>query len=393
MSKPHRNIFITGVTSLLTDVSTEMVYPILALYLRALGGSVLALGTIEGVAESIASLLRVFSGALADWMGKRKPLAILGYALSSTGKILFYFASGWTTIFLGRFADRFGKGIRTAPRDAMIAESTDATHKGRAFGLHRALDSLGATLGIAITYFLIARIREAAEKAQDLHLYLPTFRFIILVSIIPAILGVLVLLSSIETGRGRARRSLPLSFAALRSLDPRLKLFLFATLLFTLGNSSNQFILLRATEKDIGFSPSGVTLLYLLYNIVYTLTSYPAGWLSDRIGRKGILVVGFLLYSLSYYLIGLRPSTIVLTMLPYGFYSGMTEGISRAFVADLSPEDKRATILGLHATLLGIGLFPASLLAGILWNTLGPGSPFVFGGTLSLIAALCIAFL
>ncbi|MGQ9623206.1 MAG: MFS transporter [Candidatus Caldatribacteriaceae bacterium] len=380
-------------TSLLTDVSTEMVYPILALYLRALGGGVLALGTIEGVAESIASLLRVFSGALADWMGKRKPLAVLGYALSGAGKVLFYFASGWTTIFLGRFADRFGKGVRTAPRDAMIAESTDATHKGRAFGLHRALDSLGATLGIAITYFLIARIREKAEKAQDLRLYLPTFRFIILVSIIPAILGVFVLFLSIETGKGRTRRSLPLSFAVLRSLDPRLKLFLFAILLFTLGNSSNQFILLRATEKDVGFSPSGVTLLYLLYNIVYTLTSYPAGWLSDRIGRKGILVVGFLLYSLSYYLIGLWPSTIVFAMLSYGFYSGMTEGVSRAFVADLSPEDRRATILGLQATLLGIGLFPASFLAGILWNTLGPGSPFVFGGTLSLAAALCIAFL
>ncbi len=393
LQKSRRNILITGMTSLLTDVSTEMVYPILALYLRALGGGVLALGAIEGVAESIASILRVFSGALADWMGKRKPLAISGYALSTLGKILFYFASGWTTVFLGRFADRFGKGIRTAPRDAMIAESTDMAHKGRAFGLHRTLDTLGATLGIAITYLLIARIREEAEKAQDLRLYLPTFRFIILVSIIPAVLGVLILFLSVETGKGKARRPLPLNFAVIQSLDPRLKLFLFATLLFTLGNSSNQFILLRATEKDIGFSPSGVTLLYLLYNIIYTLTSYPAGWLSDRIGRKGILVAGFLLYALSYYLIGLWPSSIVFAMLPYGFYSGMTEGISRALVSDLSPEDKRATILGLHAALLGIGLFPASFIAGILWSTLGSGSPFIFGGTLSLIAALCIAFL
>jgi MFS family permease len=387
--KLHRNILITGLASLFTDVSSEMVYPVIALYLRALGGGVFALGAIEGVAESLASLLRVFSGALADRAGRRKPLAISGYALSTFGKALFFLASGWPMIFAGRVVDRFGKGIRTAPRDAMIAESATQDTQGKSFGLHRTLDTLGATLGIIFTYLLLSRFQRGTP-APDLSRYIPTFRFIILISLIPAVLGVLVLFLSTETGKG-IRSSRPLRFALWRDLDLRLKIFLLATLIFTLGNSSNQFILLRAAEKDIGFSPTSVTLLYLLYNIVYTLTSYPAGVLSDRLGRKWVLAGGFFLYALSYYLIGFLPHTIVWAMLPYGCYSGMTEGVAKALVADLAPEDTRATVLGLHATLLGIGLFPASFVAGTLWSALGPQAPFLFGGSMSLLAALLLA--
>lgn len=384
----HRNILITGLTSLLTDVSTEMVYPVLALYLRALGGGVLTLGAIEGVAESLASLLRVFSGALADRMGKRKPLAILGYGLSSIGKVLFFFASGWPLVFAGRVVDRFGKGIRTAPRDAMISESATQSTQGKSFGFHRALDTLGATLGIVVTYLLLARFQGQGAE-ENLSAYLPTFRLIILVSLIPAFLGVAVLFLSEETGKGR-KLSRPFLALSWKNLDFRFKVFLIATLIFTLGNSSNQFILLRAAEKDIGFSPSAVTLLYLFYNVVYTLVSYPAGVLSDRLGRKWVLVGGFLLYALSYFLIGFSPHLIVLAMLPYGFYSGMTEGVGKALVADLTKEEVRATALGLHATLLGIGLFPASLLAGALWSAFGPQAPFIFGGSMSLGAAVLL---
>ncbi len=388
MGKFHRNIIVTGITSLLTDVSTEMVYPVLALYLRALGGGVLALGTIEGIAESLASILRVFSGALADRIGKRKPLAILGYGLSSIGKLLFLVASGWPLVLAGRTVDRFGKGIRTAPRDAMISESATATTQGRSFGFHRALDTLGATLGIVATYFLLSRF-QGEHAPENLSAYLPTFRHIILISLVPAFLGVLALLLSEETGKGR-KLSQRLFALPWRELNPELKAFFMATLVFTLGNSSNQFILLRAAEKDAGFTPASVTLLYLFYNVVYTLVSYPAGVLSDRLGRKWVLTGGFLLYTLSYFLIGFSPRLIFLAMLPYGFYSGMTEGVGKAFVSDLTSENIRATALGLHATLLGIGLFPASFLAGVLWSAFGPQAPFFFGGGMSLCAAILL---
>ncbi|MCS7242103.1 MAG: MFS transporter [Candidatus Caldatribacterium sp.] len=386
----HRNILITGLTSLLTDVSTEMVYPVLALYLKALGGGVLTLGAIEGIAESLASLLRVFSGALADRMGRRKPLAILGYGLSSIGKVLFLFASGWSFVLFGRVVDRFGKGIRTAPRDAMISESATQDTQGKSFGFHRALDTLGATLGIVVTYLLLARFQRGSIQ-ENLSMYLPTFRLIILVSLIPAFLGVAVLFLSEETGKKR-KLSQTSALFSWKNLDLRLKVFLLATLIFTLGNSSNQFILLRAAEKDVGFTPSTVTLLYLLYNTIYTFVSYPAGVLSDRLGRKWVLVGGFLLYAFSYFFIGLVPRYIVFAMLPYGCSSGMTEGVGKAFVADLTKEQERATILGLHATLLGIGLFPASLLAGVLWNAFGPEMPFLFGGSMSLGAAILLTF-
>ncbi|MBC7218088.1 MAG: MFS transporter, partial [Candidatus Caldatribacterium sp.] len=224
---------------------------------------------------------------------------------------------------------------------------------------------------------------------QDLRAYLPTFRLIILVSLIPAFLGVFVLFLSEETGKGkRPSRSLPLF--PWKDLSPRLKVFFLATLIFTLGNSSNQFILLRAAEKDVGLAPSAVTLLYLLYNVVYTLVSYPAGVISDRLGRKGVLVGGFLLYALSYFLIGLLPRSIVLAMLPYGFYSGMTEGVGKALIADLAEENVRATVLGFHAMLLGIGLFPASLIAGALWSAFGPSAPFLFGRTTGLVASILL---
>lgn len=389
---PARNILFTGFTSLLTDVSSEMVYPIIALYLRALGGGPLVLGTVEGIAESTASVLKLFSGAIADWSGRRKPLAILGYTVSIGGKIFFYFASCWQTILGGRFLDRFGKGIRTAPRDAMISESIPTQAQGRAFGLHRTLDTAGAIIGVLITYFLTRNLQEKVTQGSDFTLYLPTFRLIIFWSLIPAVLGVLILFFTIETGRReKTQPSFSMRLLSFKSLEHKLKVFLIAIFIFTLGNSSNQFILLRATENDVGFSPHNVILLYLLYNLVYVLVSYPAGKLSDQIGRKWILVMGFFLYSLSYYLIGFMPRAILWIMIPYGIHIGITEGVSKALVAELSPPEQKATVLGLHATLLGIGLFPASLFAGYLWNLGGPATPFFFGGSASLIATILLA--
>jgi MFS family permease len=272
----------------------------------------------------------------------------------------------------------------------MISESVEGNNQGKAFGIHRTLDTMGAVFGTLITFFFLFRIQEAAKQSGNLSFYIPTFRTIILLSLIPAVLGVVVLFFTIETGSGKKTARFPLSWASFLDLDRKLKVFLIATLLFTLGNSSDQFILLRASESDLGFSASSIILLYLLYNIIYMLISYPAGWLSDKIGRKWILIAGFLLYSVTYYLIGFTPTLLIPAMILYGLYIGMTEGVAKALVSELAPATRKATVIGLHATLLGIGLFPASLVGGLLWSALGPSATFIFGGSMTLLSAVIL---
>jgi len=385
--KKSINVWITGLTSLFTDISSEMVYPIISLYIKALGGGAAVLGLIEGLAESTASLLKVFSGAIADKVGKRKPLAISGYSLSAIGKFLFYLARSWAWVLAGRVVDRIGKGTRTAPRDALIAESIDTSRRGRAFGLHRSLDTAGAVVGILIAYFIL---RYLNPYKGNLHAMIPAFRTIILFSLIPAIIGVVILFFAVETGTGKKQRKLPLHWKAFKTFDVRLKAVLIIAFVFTLGNSSNQFILLRAVEPDLGFNPANVILLYLLYNIVYMMVSYPSGRLSDSVGRKPLIVVGFLTYGITYFIIALWPWLIWLAMVVYGLYSGMTEGVMKAFISELSPQDKRATVLGLYATIEGIGLLPASLIAGWLWASFGHSAPFFFGGATGVLASLLL---
>ncbi|MDI3279970.1 MAG: MFS transporter, partial [Bacillota bacterium] len=362
------NVFLLGLTSLLTDISTEMVYPLLPLFLTAtLGASPAVVGLIEGIAESLASLLKVFSGYLSDLWRRRKPMAIAGYASSTAGKLLLYLATSWWWVLAGRAIDRFGKGIRTAPRDALIADSSPAAKRGRYFGLHRMLDTLGAAGGVLAAYFLLS--------AQP-----GSYRRIFLLSLLPAFLGVLILFfvrekaptkepSQAEAAEQKAAgpQAGP-SVLRLRwsELNPRLRAFLLFTFLFTLGNSSNQFLLLRA--RHLGFAPAAVLLAYLLYNLVYALVSYPAGRLSDRVGRKHLLVAGYATYGLVYLGFALSSQSWQVWALfaLYGLYIGLTEGVEKALVADVAPAELRATLIGLHATLVGLGLFPASLLAGLL---------------------------
>ncbi len=373
------NIIITGLTSFLTDISTEMVYPLLPLFLTTrLGATPAIVGIIEGIAESLASILKVFSGALSDRTGKRKPLAIGGYSFSMLGKVALMFAGTWPMVLLGRVADRFGKGIRTAPRDALIAESSEEGKRGAAFGLHRLFDTLGASIGIILSYYFITA-------------YSGDFTKVFVYSIIPAALGVACLFFIKEKGgvggvtqAPKKARGVSLNW---RSLDPKLRRFLVVTFIFTLGNSSNQFLLLRA--KSAGFDSSTVILLYLTYNIVYAAVSYPAGKLSDRIGRRTLLVFGYLAYGLVYlgFAFFKTPSALWWLFGLYGLYIGFTEGVEKALVADIAPADQKATLIGLHSTLVGIGLLPASTFAGFLWNAFGPQAPFVFGGVMGIIAA------
>ena len=380
------NVILLGITSFLTDVSTEMVYPLLPLYLTSarIGATPAIVGLIEGLAESTASLLRVFSGYWSDRLQQRKPLAIAGYTFSFIGKYFLYISTTWPIVLVGRMADRFGKGIRTAPRDALIADSSDAAQRGNAFGLHRALDSAGASVGVIIAFLLFVSQRDS-------------FAEIFLVSLIPAALGVLVLFLARES---RPKSVSPLESQAKepwwrnlgarwRALDRRLKLFLVIVFVFALGNSSNQFLLLRAS--NLGFDDATVILMYLVYNVVYALISWPAGRLSDRVGRKGLLVGGYLTYGIVYFGFAIAsPLQLWGLFATYGIYVAMTEGVEKALVSDIAPLDLRATLIGLHATFTGIGLLPASILAGFLWNAFGPPATFYFGGGMGALAAIAL---
>ncbi|PMQ01761.1 MAG: MFS transporter [Dictyoglomus sp. NZ13-RE01] len=384
------NVIIAGLGSFFTDISTEMFYPLISFYLSALGAGPAILGLIEGIAESLASLLKVYSGYISDKIKKRKPLAILGYSFSFIGKIFLYVAQNWVWIFTGRFIDRFGKGIRTAPRDALIAESSKEKERGKSFGLHRAMDTLGATLGVLIAILIIKNF--SFSETLDLKNYIPIFKKVILYSLIPAFLGVAVLFLLKETGKVSSSNKNAPRFEWKR-LDRKLKSFLIFSFLFTLGNSSNQFLLLRT--RDLGGDLIQVLTLYLFYNIIYALFSYPAGYLSDKIGRKRLLIFGYLFYGLVYlgFAVAKSVNTLWGLFFLYGLYIAFTEGVEKALISDLASPDIRATTIGLHATLVGVGLFPASLIAGLLWSYLGASAPFYFGGILGILASIGLAII
>ena len=383
------NVIILGIVSFLTDVSTEMVYPLLPLYLTSarIGATPAIVGIIEGFSESIASLLKVFSGYFSDKFQQRKPLAIGGYGFSTIGKVFLYLSNTWALVFVGRLADRFGKGIRTAPRDALIADSTPPEKRGSAYGLHRALDSAGASLGVILSFVLFVSLKDDYSN-------------IFLISLIPAALAVGFLF--IVREKRRPGISKPLASTKepwwknlgthWNALDRRLKIFLVIVFIFALGNSSNQFLLLRAS--NLGFDDATVILMYLVYNLVYAAISWPAGRLSDKVGRKSLLVLGYLTYGIVYIGFAIAsPLALWGLFATYGVYVALTEGVEKALVADIAPQDLRATLIGLHATATGIGLLPASILAGFLMTTVGPSAPFYFGGAMGGLAAIALFFL
>lgn len=370
----NKNIVLLGVVSLLTDISSEMIYPLIPIYLTAvLGASPAALGFIEGVAESLASLLKVFSGRLADRARRRKPLTITGYALSVMGKALFIAATSWTGILWARLCDRLGKGVRTASRDALIVDSIGTDERGKAFGLHRAMDTAGAVIGIGTAYWLFTQ-------------YSGSYLLVFWLSVIPAVLGVVLLFFVHESQKTIYTPIKQVKFFW-RALDPQLKFFLLVSFFFNLGNSSNQFLLVRAGSQ--GFSPSEVILLYFLMNIVYLGAALPSGILSDKIGRKWLLVLGYCVYGLVYIgFANLNGRMEIISLFGvYGLYIGLTEGVEKALLADIASEFQRATVFGLHALIVGIALLPASLLAGALWSAFGAAAPFWFGGVTGLGAA------
>ena len=391
----NRNVILTGFTSFFTDVSSEMIYPLLQAFVSAVLASRTALigpilGIIEGVAESTASLLKVFSGYYSDRIRKRKAPTISGYSLSAAAKVLLFFASaGWYFVLLARFFDRVGKGIRSAPRDALISESTPPEMQGRAFGLQRAMDFAGATLGVLILYFLCLKFIDHASGTIK---NMAGFYTMFVVSIVPAILGVVFLFFVKEPSLPATapERQRPKPSLDVRRYDRNLKIFFVALGIFTLGNSSNQFLLLRST--NLGFALPMIVLMYLTYNLSTSLFSSTFGSLADRFGFKKVLLGGYLLYGVVYAAFGLisrENAWLLWAFWPlYGIYAAMTEGVEKAFVAKLAPPDSKATALGFSQTIVGIGLLPASVIAGALFAA-SPALPFLFGAGTG-IAAMCI---
>jgi MFS family permease len=399
-----RNVWVVTLTSFLTDISSEMLINLLPLFLfSVLGVRTTFIGLIEGLADAVASLVKMTSGWLSDRLRVRKPLAVLGYAVSTIAKPFLYLATSWGAVLGVRFADRVGKGLRTAPRDALIADSIPESRRGLAFGLHRAGDTAGAVVGIGLAIAVIVTSqRGAAELSRE------TFQTVVLLSIIPAVLAVLTL----AFGAREIRPGVPITSSqeptpidkkeeknrgGLLSTNRLFRNFILIMVLFALGNSSDAFLILRA--KTTGLSVVNILVMMMVFNLIYTIISTPAGALSDKAGRKRILMIGWALY-VAVYLGFARASAgwhAWALMALYGVYYGLTEGVARAFVADLVPSHLRGTAFGILHAVVGLIALPASIIAGVLWQGIGvwsgfgPGAPFLFGAGAAFLASIALS--
>jgi len=392
IKKLPRNVWAVGFTSFFMDISSEMVLNILPLFLsNVLGLPTSIIGLIDGVAEATASILKLFSGWLSDKIGGRKWLAVIGYGLSAITKPFFYFASSWGLVAAVRWADRVGKGIRTAPRDALVADSVTKETRGLAFGFNRAMDKAGAFLGL-----LIAALVVWLAQANTINLSKSTFQTIVLISLVPAFLAVLSLAIGAKDVVVKGQRTAP-KFS-LRSMGKPFQIFLVIVSVFTLGNSADSFLVLRA--QNLGVSVTGILIMLAVYNMIITLVATPAGSLSDRVGRRRLIIGGWLVYAAIYFGFALAQSTwqVWLLYITYGLYFGLAFGTTNAMVADLVPENLRGTAYGTYIAVIGLLACPATFIAGLLWQGIGswpgfgPSAPFIFGGALALIAALLMAF-
>lgn len=371
-----------GVVTLLNDLSSEVAVRTLPLFLaNVLGVKAGIIGLIEGLAESTATLLKVVSGVLADRVGKKKALALWGYGLSGFTKPLLFFATGWPLVLVVRVLDRIGKGVRTAPRDALIADVTAAEDRGRAFGFNKAMDKAGAVAGL----ILAAGILYVGGTGQ-VSLTRENYQALVLLSVVPGIAAVPVLARWVRERPASPRSQASSVRVAWHGLDGRFRAFLLVLVIFTLGNSSDAFLMLRA--QTLGFQPVEIFVLLAAFNLVITLSSTPAGALSDRLGRRGLIVAGWAIYAVIYLGFAFASSAwhIWALYLGYGLYYGAFQGAASALVADLVPSDLRGTAYGLFNGAIGVVAFPASLLAGVLWDWYGPPAPFLAGGVLALVA-------
>lgn len=374
----HRNVFSLGLVSFFNDVSSEMIYPLLPIFLTSvLGVGASFVGLIEGIAETTASLLKLFSGWLSDRWNKRKSLVVFGYTLSTFARPLVAVATAGWHVLLVRFLDRIGKGVRTSPRDALIADSCLEGERGRAFGFQRAMDHAGAVIGPLTASLLLTFITQR-------------YRLIFWLAFIPGIVSLVFLILGVQEKKSFMPIASQKVRLTLRPFDRRFKLFLGIVILFTLGNSSDAFLILKA--KEVGVPISLIPILWMVLHIVKSLSATPGGILSDHLGRRGVIIAGWLLYSGVYWAFAWADSSGMIWVLfaVYGLFYGLTEGGERALVADLVPPHLRGMAYGLYNFSIGIGALPASLLMGLLWEKISPKAAFGFGATLALLAALLL---
>jgi len=400
-----RNVVALGLVSLLTDISSEMLVYVIPLFLaNVLAASPTVIGLIEGIAESLASLLRLVSGAISDRIGRRKLLVGIGYGSSVVGKALFLVATSWPIVLLARVTDRIGKGIRTAPRDALITDSTPPDARGRAFGFHRAMDTTGAVLGVTAAAIVVAATQGDVTKLTE-----GTFHDLVLLALIPGVLALVTIVIGVhdtreaqrvaEAARRRAvdanagaNASRPVARlrSALAGLPSAYWLFVVSTALFTIGNSSDAFLALRS--QQLGMPVRDLLVVVVAFNISNAVVSWPVGALSDRIGRRALIATAWGIYALAYagFALAGSPSTIAVLWLIYGVYYGVNDAVGKALVADLAPSERRATAFGVINAVVGFTLLPASLIAGILWTSVAPSAPFWFGAACASAALVVL---
>ncbi|UCD10615.1 MAG: MFS transporter [Nitrospinaceae bacterium] len=380
MKKIPRTVFLLGLVSLFTDFSSEMIYPLLPLFLvSVLGTGALAIGVIEGVAEATASFLKVYSGIWTDRAKRRKPFIVAGYGLAGLARPLIGLAGSWVTVLALRFADRVGKGIRTSPRDAMIADVTPPQQRGAAYGLHRAMDHAGAVIGPLVGAGLL--------MFWDMPL-----RQIFLLAAVPALVALFIAWAGVrEPPLVETAEAAPTNWMrGWQQLGRDYMIFLVAVLLFTLGNSTDAFLILRLTDQGV---PAGwMAVLWSLHHVVKMLASYLGGRFSDSLGHRRQLISGWGLYALIYLAFSLVESTLTLVVmfLVYGIYYGFVEPAERALVAELAPEHLRGTAFGYFHLVTGLGALPASLLFGLIWQVFGAPAAFLAGAGLALLASLLL---
>ncbi|MFH0760951.1 MAG: MFS transporter [Bacteroidota bacterium] len=369
----NRNILFTGITSFLTDTSVKMVYSVMPMFLMSIGASKTSLSLIEGIAESTASLIKSLSGFWSDKIGKNKPFMLIGYGLSALIIPLYVFVVSPIQVLYLRFIERLGKGIRTAPRDSLIAGSVTNGETGRSFGLQKAMDNSGAIVGPLVAFALLS-------------LFPGNYRLIFLLAGIPAILAIFVILFGIKEAK-KNKFELFTKFH-FKDFPKKFYLFLGIIFLFTLGNSTDALLMVKANE--VGVKVAFIPLVYLITNLVSVLFAIPVGSLSDRIGKERILITGFLIYTVVYFGFGLASSIgpIVLLFAMYGLYSASTDGIQKAFLSDMIDKNKKGTGLGIYNALLGITLLPASLIAGVLYDKVDSSVPFYFGAITAFLSAI-----
>lgn len=377
--KIPKNVYALGFVSLFNDISSEMIYPIVPIFLTTvLGAPVELVGVIEGIAESTASVIKLWSGWASDKMTRRKPFVVAGYSFSTVSKVILGFAPVWPLVLLGRFVDKVGKGIRTAPRDALISESSIASERGKAFGFHRTMDSLGAVLGPLLALLLL-------QKWQN-HL-----NWIFLAAAIPSAVGVVLLTFVREIKNPGTKTARPK--ITWKDVPREFKIFLAISVIFAIGNSSDTFLILRS--QSLGLSTSASILAYTLYNFTYAFGSTPAGILSDKLGAQKLLPLGFLIFAGVYTSFGFITNPLwIWALFPiYGLYMALTDGVGKAYMSKMVPAEKLGSLFGIYQMAMSACILISSSLAGVLWTNINPSAPFFLGGATALISTVGFYFI